>query len=179
VAAGAKVVDTVLMPDAQVAEGAVVTRALVANGVKIGKGAVVGSADSENILQTYAAEYAIEVDANEFTRPNHSFIGWSYSPDGTVDIHAGDSITFAGSGSVTLYALWAEDDKYSYSLTYNGNGGALADGTLSYGDSENITETYDTEASLEAGCTESCDNFIDGFRLGARMMMDVLADSHS
>ena len=33
--------------------------------------------------------------------------------------------------------------------------------------------------SLEAGCTESCDNFIDGFRLGARMMMDVLADSHS
>ena len=36
-----------------------------------------------------------------------------------------------------------------------------------------------TEASLEAGCTESCDNFIDGFRLGAQMMMDVLADSHS
>jgi hypothetical protein len=35
------------------------------------------------------------------------------------------------------------------------------------------------EAALKAGCTESCDNFIDGFRLGARMMMDVLADSHS
>ena len=50
VAAGAKVIDSVLMPDACVEEGAVVTRALVANGVKIGKGAVVGSADSENIL---------------------------------------------------------------------------------------------------------------------------------
>ena len=50
VAPGAKVIDTGLMPDAEVAEGAVVTRALVANGVKIGKGAVVGSADSENIL---------------------------------------------------------------------------------------------------------------------------------
>ena len=47
---GAKVVDTVLMPDAKVEEGAVVTRAIVASGVKIGKGAVVGSADSENIL---------------------------------------------------------------------------------------------------------------------------------
>ena len=35
------------------------------------------------------------------------------------------------------------------------------------------------EASLKAGCTESRDNFIDGFRLGARMMMDVLADSYS
>ena len=33
------------------------------------------------------------------------------------------------------------------------------------------------DASLEAGCTESCDNFIEGFRLGARMMMDVLTDS--
>ena len=32
-----------------VEEGAVVTRALVANNVKIGKNAVVGSADSENI----------------------------------------------------------------------------------------------------------------------------------
>ena len=38
------------MPGASVAEGAVVTRALVAEGVKIGKNAVVGSADSENIL---------------------------------------------------------------------------------------------------------------------------------
>ncbi len=46
----AKVVDTVLMPDSVVEDGAVVTRALVANGVKIGKGAVVGSADSEEIL---------------------------------------------------------------------------------------------------------------------------------
>ncbi len=46
----AKVVDSVLMPDAVVEDGAIVTRALVANGVKIGKGAVVGSADSEEIL---------------------------------------------------------------------------------------------------------------------------------
>ncbi len=48
--AGAKVIDTVLMPKAVVEEGATVTRAIVAGGVKIGKGAVVGSADSENII---------------------------------------------------------------------------------------------------------------------------------
>ena len=47
---GAKVIDTVLMPNAKVEEGATVTRCIVASGVKIGKGAVVGSADSENIL---------------------------------------------------------------------------------------------------------------------------------
>ena len=46
---GAKVIDSVLMPGAIVEDGSVVIRALVANGVNIGKGALVGSADSEHI----------------------------------------------------------------------------------------------------------------------------------
>lgn len=46
---GAKIIDSVLMPGAVVEEGAVVTRALVADNVKIGKEAVVGSADSAHI----------------------------------------------------------------------------------------------------------------------------------
>ena len=37
------------MPGVVVEEGAVVRRALVADGVRIGKGAVVGAADSEHI----------------------------------------------------------------------------------------------------------------------------------
>lgn len=49
VGTGAKVIDSVLMPGAVVEDGAVVTRALVADGVKIGKNAVVGDSDSENI----------------------------------------------------------------------------------------------------------------------------------
>ena len=49
VGSGAKVIDSVLMPGAKVEDGAVVTRALVANNVRIGKNCVVGSADSENI----------------------------------------------------------------------------------------------------------------------------------
>jgi len=49
VGANAKVIDTVLMPNAIVEEGAVIHRALVSDGVKIGKGAVVGSPDSEHI----------------------------------------------------------------------------------------------------------------------------------
>ena len=42
--------DSVLMPVYEDEEGATVTRAIIASGVKIGKGAVVGSADSEEIL---------------------------------------------------------------------------------------------------------------------------------
>lgn len=32
------------------------------------------------------------------------------------------------------------------------------------------------DASQEASALGCCDNFIDGFRMGARMMMDVLMD---
>ena len=49
VGAGAKTIDSVPMPGVVVEEGAVVTRALVADNVKTGKKAVVGSADSEHI----------------------------------------------------------------------------------------------------------------------------------
>ena len=34
-------------------------------------------------------------------------------------------------------------------------------------------------AGMEVGCLSDCDNFIDGFRMGAKMMMDVLLDSNS
>ena len=47
IGAGARIIDSVLMPGVEVEEGAVVTRALVADNVKIG--AVVGAADSEHI----------------------------------------------------------------------------------------------------------------------------------
>ena len=46
---GAKVHDSVLMPGAVVEPGAVLNRVIVADGVKIGSRAVVGSADSEHI----------------------------------------------------------------------------------------------------------------------------------
>ncbi len=43
----AKIIDSVLMPGCIVEDDAVVTRALVADGVRIGKGAVVGNADPQ------------------------------------------------------------------------------------------------------------------------------------
>lgn len=46
---GAKVIDSVLMPGAVIEDGAVVTRSLVADNIRIGANAVVGSADSEHI----------------------------------------------------------------------------------------------------------------------------------
>ena len=34
------------------------------------------------------------------------------------------------------------------------------------------------DAALNASSAESCNSFIEGFRMGAMLMMDVLADSH-
>ena len=50
VGTGAQVIDSVLMPGVVVGDGAVVTRALVADNVKIAADAVIGSADSKEIL---------------------------------------------------------------------------------------------------------------------------------
>ncbi len=106
-------------------------------------------ADEENITDTYAAAYSIEVNDNPFTRANHTFIGWSETKNGEVIFHAGDQITFTNGGEKTLYAQWIEHDKYSYTVVYNGNGGAAPGGELAYGDSENVAETYATAHTVE------------------------------
>ncbi len=99
-------------------------------------------ADDQNLFGTYVDSYDIGVDSNSFVRENYTFAGWSDAPDGKVVFQSGDSIHFEGSGSKVLYAVWVEDDKYSYTVIYNGNGGVLTDGGNAYGDAQNITGTY-------------------------------------
>jgi len=106
------------------------------------------AADSENIAQTYATSYTIGVDANGFVRENYTFLGWAFTAEGEVSIQAGDAISFTEGGSQTLYAKWVEHDKYSYTVFYNGNGGALESAAVSYGDSENIAATYEKTAEI-------------------------------
>ena len=59
---GAEVTDSVLMPGVHVEAGAVVDHVLVANDIRIGKNAVVGSADSEHI--ELVAKRVKEVEAD-------------------------------------------------------------------------------------------------------------------
>ena len=110
------------------------------------KGAPEAKSDAENISGTYETSYTIGVDENTFVRENFTFIGWATTANGDVVYQAGDEIRFTEGGSQTLYAQWVEHNKYSYTVIYNGNGGALDDSTLAYGDSENIAQTYATSA---------------------------------
>ena len=106
-------------------------------------------ADAENVSGTYATEHNIGVDANTFVRDNYTFIGWATEADGEVVYNPGDNIHFVEGGEEVLYAQWVEDPKYNYTVIYNGNGGALAGGELSYGDSQNVTDTYATEHNVD------------------------------
>ena len=100
--------------------------------------------DAQNAIQTYLETYAINVDENTFVRDHYDFVGWSTEKNGKVEFLAGDTITFTQGGSEELFAVWEEHNKYSYTVIYNGNGGALEDTAVSYGDSENVTGTYAT-----------------------------------
>ena len=105
-------------------------------------------ADSENVTGTYAEDLTIGVDACTFQRRHHTFIGWAADPHGEVVYQPGDEIVFHKGGSQELFARWIEHNKYSYSVIYNGNGGALEGGQLAYGDAENVAETYETSHAV-------------------------------
>lgn len=111
----------------------------------------VGKNDGENRTGTYDSTHTINVDYNvdpadhiNITRDNYAFSGWATSKGGTVAYIAGDKINFTASGHYDLYAVWTENSKYTYSLIYNGNGGALENGDPSYGDAEGFSNVYDT-----------------------------------
>ncbi|MDR1291822.1 MAG: InlB B-repeat-containing protein [Clostridiales Family XIII bacterium] len=65
------------------------------------------------------------------TRANYTFTGWAATPSGGVQYTPGQ--TFNIMGSVTLYAVWSENAKYTLSYNGNGNtGGAAPAGGVYY-----------------------------------------------
>jgi uncharacterized repeat protein (TIGR02543 family) len=71
------------------------------------------------------------LDANNYTRADHSFGGWAESADGAVVYADGQSVINLADtqdAAVTLYAKWMSD---SLTLT-NNSGGALLDSTTTY-----------------------------------------------
>ncbi len=106
-------------------------------------------ADEENVTQVYDTTKAIGVDGNSFVRENYDFIGWSTEPEGPVIYLEGDILSFEKGGSQILYAQWNEHSKYSYTLVYNGNGGALENGELAYGDAQNVQDVYATARDFD------------------------------
>lgn len=63
---------------------------------------------------------SIQIGTQTPSRPMHTFLGWSESPDGAVQYQPGDSLTLTGDR--TLYAVW---EAY-HLLSFDPNGGTGA-----------------------------------------------------
>ena len=71
---------------------------------------------------------SVTLNANTFTRSGYTFQGWATSATSTTVAYA-DKATATLYSDTTLYAVWKSDTyAYSYTITFDGNGGATAGG---------------------------------------------------
>ena len=105
--------------------------------------------DSENVLQTYASAYSITVDGNAFVRANYTFLGWNTAADGTGTAYTATDVLAltAEDNTLTLYAIWEENEKYDYTVIYNANFAQMPEKRT---DTESVTGVYDRTWSVTA-----------------------------
>lgn len=70
-----------------------------------------GSMNPQSIVRNTATE----LKANEFSRPNYTFVGWS-TTSGTTSAEYDNRGRITPAGDMTLYAVWA---KQSYTISFN------------------------------------------------------------
>ncbi|MBQ3005149.1 MAG: InlB B-repeat-containing protein, partial [Clostridia bacterium] len=79
-----------------------------------------GTGSMSNSTHTYGTAKALT--ANDFTRTNYTFLGWSTSSTATAetytDCQSVKNLTSTSSGTVNLYAVWALSTKV-YTVKYN------------------------------------------------------------
>jgi len=83
--------------------------------------------------------------ANAFTRTGYSFAGWGAAAAGPVlydNQQSAVNLTTAAGSSVTLYAIWGDENAITYSISYERNGGT--------GSMTNSVHIYDVARLLSA-----------------------------
>ena len=83
-----------------------------------GNGATGGSMSNSD----HACDTAKNLTTNGYTRNGYTFLGWSTSPNGSVQYSNGQSVknlTATNGATVTLYAQWKQ---LGYEIDYDGNG---------------------------------------------------------
>lgn len=72
---------------------------------------------SGGMAEQYFTTSSQNLSANQFTRNNYKFVGWSTTPIGSVTYTDGQRVRITA--DTTLYAVWVEN----LTITYNANGG--------------------------------------------------------
>lgn len=94
--------------------------------------------------QTKWAGDTIYLSGSYPSRTGYTFKGWSTSTDSSVEYYAGSA--YSANSSVTLYAVW---QAYTYTVSYNANGGSGAPGsqTKTYGVNLTLSGTRPTRTN--------------------------------
>ena len=118
------------------------------NSYKVKFNANGGTGTMADLSIVYGASASLT--ANAFAKTGCTFAGWTTAAGGTVAYINSASYTMNSTGDVTLYAVWTAN---SYKVKFNANGGTgtMADLSIAYGASANLT----ANAFAKTGCTFS------------------------
>ena len=75
-------------------------------------------------FQGFAYDVAQDLRKNIFFRYGYTFAGWATSPKSTTVEYVDEQNIINLTTSMTLYAVWLDDQYYTYSIRYDANGGS-------------------------------------------------------
>ena len=104
--------------------------------------------------QTFTYDQAQALRANAFVRSYYSFIGWSEDKDALqlTYTNSEEVSNIRESGSITLYAIWAEN---YYTISYNGNGstsGSMNDERVDLSNVKTLSENKYAKTGYTFAC---------------------------
>ena len=119
-----------------------------------------------------------------YARDGYHIAGWNTAPDGSGTAYALGALVAGFDADTTLYAVWADDRGYSYTIVYKANGGDGADQRQEM--YENVLSTplldgtgFTKDHARIAGWNTAADGSGTGYALGAVLTAPIAADSQT
>ncbi len=116
-----------------------------------------GKTTTTQLVQGNTQTISVTLDKNSFTREGYTFLGWAYFKSSSkADLV--DGATRNVSSNETFYAVWKSNTyNYSYTITFDGNGGTTADGAttttqMAEGNEKTVYITLDPNPFCKSGC---------------------------
>ena len=101
-----------------------------------------GAPDQQEVKDSTETSNAFTVSKQEPTREGYKFLGWSTSNATDATVNVGETVTVTkDEPSKTIHAVW-QQNKYTYTLTYDANGGSGAPDKQEVKDSTETSNTF-------------------------------------
>ena len=106
-----------------------------------------GSTSPATAIQVFTegeAQALTTIESLGFSKSGYTFAGWATSSDAT-SVAYGDGVSYAATGNVTLYAVWAIN---AYTVTFNANDGSSSPATATQIFTAGTAQALTTAATL-------------------------------